>query len=148
MWALGQEGTSCVGYGGRYKLWKPSQTREVVMANDHHGQALLATPGSSGVGAEEGPATECHLLPSPPWEHICPFIAKAKGSGHHLHLPEGHCHCPGPCTRSSLLPPSPHGTPTTAKGPVIRCCLQVQPIVPTSLKSCAGHIPSHPLSRR
>ena len=66
-------------------------------------QAPPTDPVTSEVSTEEGIAIEHYaVLLSLPFEATCPDTTTAKSSRCCLHLPEGHCHFPGPPTRSSL----------------------------------------------
>ena len=67
---LRQQGSSCTGCKGGYKLLQPSQTPDMGTHHHHHrgshDQAPPATPLTPGVPGVEDPATECHPLPPPP----------------------------------------------------------------------------------
>ena len=86
-------------------LWVVGETTTILDARGWHGLTPLEVhelarheaPVTSGVAAEEGTATECHLLLlSLTWECTQPAAATAKGSGCCLYLAEGHCHFPEP----------------------------------------------------
>ena len=66
-----------------------------------HEQAPPMVPVTSGFAAKKGTTTEHHLLASLPWESCC----HCQRLGHCLHLPEGHCHFPGPCNKEQPTPP-------------------------------------------
>ena len=109
MWALEWQDGSCAGYiAGGGKLPQPSQTPEVGMESPPrvHEQSPPVVLVTSGDSTEKGTVTKHHLLLlSCHWECICPAVASAKGSGHCLHLPEGHCPFPQP--RNKEQPESP-----------------------------------------
>ena len=76
------------------KTPQPSQTRggHDPPPLGFNKQVTPSAPVTLGVTTEEGTAAEHHLLFSFPWESSGPAVAIAKWS----HLPEGHCHFPGP----------------------------------------------------
>lgn len=86
--------------------------------------AILDSRGGCGllplrvsVTAVEGPETECHLLPVPPWElaHLTLLLPKALGTA-----------------------PTSVKVTATAKGPATRFCLQAPSTAPTFLEAQAS----------
>ena len=110
IWLLGSGVPLVQAMGSKCKPPQPSWTPEVSTdpKTRSHKQASPTAPVTPVVTLQDRPyncATSCpHSLGN------AHNTAVAKVSEHCCHLPENHCHCPGPCNQEQHLPPPPCGS--------------------------------------
>ena len=153
VWALRQQGTTCIGYGGGGGLAQAATT-----ISDSWGRCCPPLLEYS--------TNEHHLLP--PWECTQPTLAATTASikdlaiGYHLSppFPGGHCLCKGshncmpltipwstpspllqsPLLRAQLLLPPPQGSPLLPRA--LWLGVTCHPYLPGSRSTCSCLLPS------